>query len=61
MAKIIMNHRHITIRKVADEVDIPIDSCHDIFANVFGMKHTSADFFPKLLNFEQKQRRMGVA
>ena len=30
----------------------------EIFSNVLGMKRVAAKFVPKLLNFDQKQRRM---
>ena len=56
-----MNDRRITIREVANDVGIPIGSCHEIFSNVLGMKRVAAKFVPKLLNFEQKQWRMEVA
>ena len=61
MKKMVMNDRRIIIREVADEVGISIGSCHEIFSNVLGMKRVAAKFVPKLLNFEQKQRRMEVA
>ena len=32
-----------------------------IFTNVLGMKRASAKIVSKLLNFEQKQRRMDIA
>ena len=57
---IVMNDRRITIREVADDVDISIGSCHEIFSNDVGMKRVAAKFVPKLLNFEQIQRRMEV-
>ena len=56
--EIVMNDRRITIREVTDDVGISIGSCHEIFWNVLGMKRVAAKFVPKLLNFEQKQRRM---
>ena len=59
--EMVMNDRRITIREVADDVGISIGSCHEIFSNVLGMKRVAAKFVPKLLNFEQKQRRMEVA
>ena len=59
--EMVMNDRRITIREVADDVGISIGSCHEIFSNVLGMKRVAANFIPKLLNFEQKQRRMEVA
>ena len=59
--EMVMNDRRITIREVADDVDISIGSCHEIFSNVLGMKRVAAIFIPKLLNFEQKQRQIEVA
>ena len=58
--EMVMNDRQMTIREVAD-VGISIGSCHEIYSNVSGMKRVAAKFVPKLLNFEQKQRRMEVA
>ena len=58
--EMVMNDRRITIREVADDVGKSIGSCHEIFSNVLGMKRVAAKFVPKLLNFEQKQRRMEV-
>ena len=51
----------ITIREVAVDVGISFWSCQSIFTDVLGMKRTAAKFVPKLLNFEQKQRRMDIA
>ena len=59
--EMVMNDRRITISEVADDVGISIGLCHEIFSNVLGMKRVAAKFVPKLLNFEQKQRRMEVA
>ena len=59
--EMVMNDRRITIRKFADDVGISIGSCHAIFSNVLSMKRVAAKFVPKLLTFEQKQRRMEVA
>ena len=59
--EMVMNDRRITIREVADAVGISIGSCHEIFSNVLGMKRVAAKFVPKLLNFEQIQRRIEVA
>ena len=56
-----MNGRQITISEIANDVSISIGSYHEIFSNVLGMKRVAAKFVPKLLNFEQKQRRMEVA
>lgn len=59
--EMVMNDRRITIREVADDVGISVGSCHEIFSEVLRMKRVAAKFVPKLLNFEQKQRRMEVA
>ena len=59
--EMVMNDRRITIREVADDVSISIVSCHEMFSNVLRMRCVAAKFVPKLLNFEQKQRRMEIA
>ena len=59
--KIVMENRQITIREVAEDVGISVGSCHAIFSDVLGMKSVSAKFVPKLLNFDQKNRRMSIA
>ena len=59
--EMVMNDRRIIIREVADDDGISIGSCHEIFSNFLGMKRIAAKFVPKLLNFEQKHRRMEVA
>ena len=57
----ILDNRWITIREVVDYVDISFGSCQAIFTDVLGMKRAAKKIFPKLLNFEQKQRCMDVA
>lgn len=59
--KMILDNRRITIREVADDVGISFGSCQAIFTDVLGMKRAAAKIVPKLLNFEQKQRRMDIA
>ena len=59
--EMVMNDRRIIIREVADDVGISIGSCYEIFLHVLCMKRVAAKFVPKLLNSEQKQRRMEVA
>ena len=39
---------------------ISVGSCHDILSDVLGMRRVSAKFVPKLLNFDQKNRRMTI-
>ena len=57
----ILDNCRITIRKVADDVDIPFGSCQEIFMDILGMKRAAANIVPKLLTFEHKQRRMDIA
>ncbi|XP_046964592.1 uncharacterized protein LOC124533404 [Vanessa cardui] len=59
--KIVLENRRVTIREVAEDVGISIGSCHTIFSDILGMKRVAAKFVSKLLNFEQKQRRISIA
>ncbi|UYV64394.1 hypothetical protein LAZ67_3000512 [Cordylochernes scorpioides] len=59
--KMILANRRITIREVADDLNISIGSCHSIFINDLGMRQVAAKFVPKLLNCDQKQHRMNIA
>ena len=55
--KMILQNCRINIREDADDVG----SCQAIFTDVLGMKRAAAKIVPKLLNFEQKQRRIDIA
>ena len=57
----ILDNPRITIREVADYVGISFGSCQAIFTADLGMKGTAAKIVSKLLNFEQKQRRLDIA
>ena len=59
--KMILDNRRITFRDIADDVGILFGSCQAIFMDVLSMKGAAAKIVPKLLNFEQKQRRMDIA
>ncbi|UYV68008.1 hypothetical protein LAZ67_5002776 [Cordylochernes scorpioides] len=59
--KMILANRRITVRKVAEDLNISIGSCHSIFINDLGMRRFAAKFVPKLLNCDQKQHRMNIA
>ena len=59
--KIVMENRRITIRGVAEDFGISVGSCHAIFSDILGLKRVAAKFVPKLLNFDQKTRRMTIA
>ena len=53
------NHR-ITIREVAHDIVITFCSCQAIFMGILEMKRAAANIVPKLLNVEQKQRRIDI-
>ncbi|UYV77541.1 hypothetical protein LAZ67_15001423, partial [Cordylochernes scorpioides] len=59
--KMILANGRITVREVAEDLNISIGSCHSIFINDFGMRRVAAKFVPKLLNCDQKQHRMNIA
>ena len=54
----------LRINKIAMEKllkNLSFGSCQAIFTDILGMKCAAAKIVPKLLNFEQKQRRMDIA
>ncbi|XP_014476037.1 PREDICTED: putative uncharacterized protein FLJ37770, partial [Dinoponera quadriceps] len=59
--KIVLANRRITVREVAEDLNISIGSCHSIFTNDLGMRRVAAKFVPKLLNFDQKQHRIKIS
>ncbi|UYV78600.1 hypothetical protein LAZ67_16002110 [Cordylochernes scorpioides] len=59
--KMILANRRITVREVAEDLNISIGPCHSIFINDLGMRRVAAKFVPKLLNCDQKQHRMNIA
>ncbi|UYV83458.1 hypothetical protein LAZ67_23001099 [Cordylochernes scorpioides] len=59
--KMILANRRITVREVAEDLNISIGSCHSIFINDLGMRRVAAKFVPKLLNCDQTQHRMNIA
>ncbi|UYV84901.1 hypothetical protein LAZ67_X003927 [Cordylochernes scorpioides] len=58
--KMILANRRITVREVAEDLNISIGSCYSIFINDLGMRRVAAKFVPKLLNCDQKQHRMNI-
>ncbi|UYV83955.1 hypothetical protein LAZ67_X000694 [Cordylochernes scorpioides] len=60
LEKMILANRRITVREVAEDLNISIGSCHSIFINDLGMRRVAAKFVPKLLNCDQKQHRMNI-
>ena len=61
MKKMVLAIRLITIREIAEDLDISIGSCHSIFTNDLGMTRVAAKYVPKLLNFDQKQHHINIA
>ncbi|UYV65429.1 hypothetical protein LAZ67_3004342 [Cordylochernes scorpioides] len=59
--KMILANRRITVREVAEDLNISIGSCHSNIINDLGMRRVAAKFVPKLLNCDQKQHRMNIA
>ena len=57
----ILDNRRKTIREVGYDVGISFGSGQAIFMDVLGLKRAAAKIVPKLLNFEQTQRRMDIA
>ncbi|KAG5338020.1 SETMR methyltransferase, partial [Acromyrmex heyeri] len=58
--KIVLANRRITVREVAEDLNISIGSCHSIFTNDLGMRRVAAKFVPKLLNFDQKKNNPNI-
>ncbi|UYV74009.1 hypothetical protein LAZ67_11001809 [Cordylochernes scorpioides] len=59
--KMILANRRITVREIAEDLNISIGSCHSIFINDLSMRRVAAKFVPKLLNCDQKQHLMNIA
>ncbi|UYV66479.1 hypothetical protein LAZ67_4001828 [Cordylochernes scorpioides] len=49
--KMILANRRITVREVAEDLNISIGSCHSIFINDLGMRRVAAKFVHKFRNF----------
>ena len=59
--KIVLANRQITVREVAEDLNISTGSCHSIFTEDLGMRQVAVKFVPKLPNFDQKQHRKNIA
>ena len=57
----IHGNRHLTVREVADEVGISIESCHQIFTEKLQMHCVSAKFVPRLLTDDQKENCVEIS
>jgi len=58
---VIPGNRRLTVREVADEVDISIGSCHQIFTEKLQMRGVGAKFVPRLLTNDQKENRVEIS
>jgi len=58
---LVTQDRRITVRELADEVGVSIQSVHTILTADLGLRRVSAKFVPKLLTMEQKQLRLKIA
>jgi len=52
--EMIMNDRRITTRKVTDDVDISIGSCHEMFSETLCMKRVVEKICSKIFEFRTK-------
>ena len=57
----IRGNRRLTLREVADEVGISIESCHKIFTEKPQMRRNSAKFIPRLLTDDQKENSVEIS
>lgn len=59
--QIVRNNRRLTIREIAEDLDISVGSVQSIISDDLNMKRVSAKFVPKLLTPEQKHARVAAA
>jgi histone-lysine N-methyltransferase SETMAR len=52
--------RRLTIREIAEEVNISVGSCQAIITEDLAMRRVAAKFVPRLLSDDQKSRRLEV-
>ena len=57
----VLDNRRITNWEVAHNVGTSFGSCQAMFSYVLSMKHAAELIVAKLLNVEQKQRRIDIA
>jgi hypothetical protein len=55
---VIRSNRRLTVREVADECEISVGSCHTMLTEKLNMHRVAAKFVPRLLNDEQKEKRV---
>jgi len=57
----IRGNRRLTVREVADEVGVSIESCHQIFPEKLQMLRVITKFMPRLLTDNQKENRVEMS
>ncbi|XP_015438036.1 PREDICTED: putative uncharacterized protein FLJ37770 [Dufourea novaeangliae] len=55
--KLVLENRRMSLRELAEEVNISLKSVHNIMTDILGMKRVAARLVPKELKFLQKQHR----
>ena len=53
-------NRRLTIRELADEVNISFGSCQSILTDILGMSRVASKFVPRVLTDEQRQKRVEI-
>jgi histone-lysine N-methyltransferase SETMAR len=59
--EMIRSNRKLTIREIADELNISFGSVQHILTNVLNMKRVSAKFVPRNLTPEQKEQLLSIS
>lgn len=59
--EMLINNRKLTIRELAEDLNIAYGSIQDIVVNDFGLRRVAAKLVPKELNFMQKRDRVDIA
>ena len=61
MREMLINNRKLTIRELAEDLNIACGSIQDIVVNGLGLRRVAAKLVPKELNFMQKRDRVVIA
>ena len=59
--KVLINNRKLTIRELAEDLNIAYGSIQDIVVNGLGLRRVAAKLVPKELNFMQKRDCIVIA
>ena len=58
--ELIRRDRRLTIRDIAEEVEVSYGTCQRVLKEVLGMHSFAAKFVPRILTADQKQQRVNV-